>query len=99
MFEHFLNSRKLWLGIAFAGSLATASTTFAGECPADKVLKMPQKIDRISDDSKLKGEVVNSVDGLAGVFVLGDAGGIQRAAFGLRDSRRETKERGRRPHA
>jgi quercetin dioxygenase-like cupin family protein len=62
MFKHFLNSRELWLGIVLAGSVATASAALADECPTDKVLKTPQKIEKISDDSKLKGEVVNAVD-------------------------------------
>ena len=33
MFKHIANSRALWLGLALAGSVATAAV--AGECPAD----------------------------------------------------------------
>jgi len=51
---------KLALAAAFA--IAVAAPAFAGECPADKVLKTPQKIENVTDDSKLKGEIVNTVD-------------------------------------
>src|SRR6266436_4688716 len=37
MFKHIANSRRLWLGFALAGSVATASAAVAGECPADKM--------------------------------------------------------------
>jgi quercetin dioxygenase-like cupin family protein len=37
MFKHFANSRGFWLGLALAGSVVTASTAIAGECPADKM--------------------------------------------------------------
>ena len=41
MFKHTKKPRALWQGIALAcviaGSAATASTAFAGECPADKI--------------------------------------------------------------
>src|SRR6266704_151805 len=41
MFKPTANSRALWQGLAFAcviaGSAATASSAFAGECPADKM--------------------------------------------------------------
>jgi quercetin dioxygenase-like cupin family protein len=37
MLKHIINSRALWLGIALAGSVATASTAIAGECPAGKM--------------------------------------------------------------
>jgi quercetin dioxygenase-like cupin family protein len=50
------------LGVAIAGSMIVASAALAGECPTDKILKTPQKVEKISDDSKLKGEVVNTVD-------------------------------------
>ena len=40
MFKHTRNPRALWQGLALAcvivGSATTASTAFAGECPADK---------------------------------------------------------------
>jgi len=54
--------RVLSLGVATAGSMIVASAALAGECPTDKILKTPQKVEKISDDSKLKGEVVNTVD-------------------------------------
>jgi mannose-6-phosphate isomerase-like protein (cupin superfamily) len=47
--------------VALAGVFAAASAR-AGECPADKVLKTPNKIENVTDDSKLKGEVVNTID-------------------------------------
>ena len=34
----------------------------AGECPAGTILQTPQKIDDVTDASKLKAEVVKSVD-------------------------------------
>jgi len=41
MFKHTASSRALWQGLALAcvivGSATTASTAFAGECPADKI--------------------------------------------------------------
>ncbi len=41
MFKHTRNPRALWQGLALAcvivGSATTASTAFAGECPADKI--------------------------------------------------------------
>jgi quercetin dioxygenase-like cupin family protein len=41
MFKHTANSRAAWQGLALvaalAGSIATASAAFAGECPADKI--------------------------------------------------------------
>jgi len=41
MFKSSTHSRTLWQGLmlagAIAGSVATASTAFAGECPADKM--------------------------------------------------------------
>jgi quercetin dioxygenase-like cupin family protein len=39
-----------------------AGTAQAGSCPANKVLTAPRTIENIVDDSKLKGEVVNTVD-------------------------------------
>ena len=53
---------------ALTGAVAIAAATLvpalasAGECPTDKVLKTPQKIETVTDDSKLKGEVVNTID-------------------------------------
>jgi hypothetical protein len=44
------------------GLSALSSGAFAGECPADKILKTPQKIESVTDGSKLTAEVVNSVD-------------------------------------
>jgi quercetin dioxygenase-like cupin family protein len=55
-------ARVLTLAVAIAGSMVVASAAFAGECPADKVLKQPQKIEKMSDDTKLTAEVVNMVD-------------------------------------
>lgn len=43
-------------------SLLVSSAASAGECPADKVLKTPRKIEAVTDDSKLKGEVVATLD-------------------------------------
>jgi len=43
-------------------SVALSTGAFAGECPADKVLKAPQQIDNVTDDSKLKASVVATVD-------------------------------------
>jgi len=45
-----------------AGVFAAGATAFAGECPADKVLKTPQKIESVTDASKLMAEVVQTVD-------------------------------------
>lgn len=42
--------------------VALSSGVLAGECPADKVLKSPRKIEAITDASKLKAEVVKTVD-------------------------------------
>lgn len=51
------------LGAVTLAAVALApALAFAGACPADKVLKTPQKIESVTDDSKLKGEVVNMVD-------------------------------------
>ena len=59
----FASSRATLLSaIAIAAAIAAPSFAFAGECPVDKVLKTAQKIDNVTDDSKLKGEVVNTVD-------------------------------------
>lgn len=56
-------SRFCLLGVfAIAAAAFAPALAFAGECPADKVLKTPQKIEMVTDDSKLKGEVVNMVD-------------------------------------
>ena len=52
---------SLATAIALAG-FAAAAPAFAGSCPADKILKTPQAIENVTDDSKLKGEVVNTVD-------------------------------------
>ena len=49
----------------FVGALAiafAATAAHAGECPADKVLKTPQKIENVTDASKLTAEVVQTVD-------------------------------------
>jgi quercetin dioxygenase-like cupin family protein len=53
------SASKFAMAAAFAIAAAPA---MAGQCPADKVLKTPQKIESVTDDSKLKGEVVNTVD-------------------------------------
>jgi len=37
MSKPIANSRARWLGLALAGSVATASSAIAGECPADKM--------------------------------------------------------------
>jgi quercetin dioxygenase-like cupin family protein len=37
VFRYIANSRALWLGLALAGPILTASTAVAGECPADKM--------------------------------------------------------------
>jgi len=55
-------ARGLTLAVTVAGSMVVASAAFAGECPTDKILKQPQKIEKISDDSKLTAEIVNVVD-------------------------------------
>jgi len=62
MSKQDMRARVLSLGVAIAGSMIVASAALAGECPTDKILKTPQKVEKISDDSKLKGEVVNTVD-------------------------------------
>ncbi len=49
------------LAAVFATVLA-ATAAHAGSCPADKVLKTPQKIESVTDASKLTAEVVQSVD-------------------------------------
>ena len=57
------SSRAVMLGALASAALALApSLAQAGACPADKVLSTPQKIENVTDDSKLKGEVVNTVD-------------------------------------
>ena len=48
--------------LAVGLSAALSSGAFAGACPADKILKTPQKIENVTDASKLTAEVVNSVD-------------------------------------
>ena len=56
-------SKSIKIGALALGLSAFASgAAFAGSCPADKVLKTPQKIETVTDDSKLKGEVVETVD-------------------------------------
>ena len=50
------------MSLAGAVALVGVAQAFAGECPADKVLKTPQQIENVTDDSKLKGEVINTVD-------------------------------------
>ena len=57
----FQEKGALGAALALAAMLA-AGSSFAGECPADKILKTPQKIENVTDDSKLKGEVVQTVD-------------------------------------
>lgn len=47
--------------VAVLGCLASGGAS-AGSCPADKVLKQPQQIQNVTDDSKLKAEVVDMVD-------------------------------------
>ncbi len=49
------------LALALTGLLA-AGTAFAGECPADQVLKTPRQIETVTDASKLTAEVVQTVD-------------------------------------
>jgi quercetin dioxygenase-like cupin family protein len=56
-----LSLGRTGLATAFATVLA-ATAAYAGECPADKVLKTPQKIEAVTDASKLTAEVVQSVD-------------------------------------
>lgn len=48
------------LGVGLSVFLSAGA--FAGQCPADKILKTPQQIKQVTDASKLKAEVVNSVD-------------------------------------
>lgn len=56
-------NKTIKLGAMAVGlTLAPASGAFAGECPADKVLKTPQKIEAVTDASKLTAEVVKTVD-------------------------------------
>jgi quercetin dioxygenase-like cupin family protein len=50
MFKRFENSRSFWqilaLSCAFAGTVASASTALAGECPADKMkANVREKVD------------------------------------------------------
>ena len=47
--------------LAFVGALV-APAAFAGECQTDKILKTAQKIENVTDGSKLTAEIVNSVD-------------------------------------
>lgn len=56
----FIAATSLVVGAAHLLLASTAAS--AGECPADKVLKTPRTIAQVTDDSKLKGEVVNSVN-------------------------------------
>lgn len=56
-------SKGMNFGLACLGLTAFLSAgASAGECPSDKVLKTPQQIKQVTDGSKLKAEVVNSVD-------------------------------------
>ena len=55
--------KAIKLGAVAVGlTLALASGAFAGECPAEKVLKTPQKIEAVTDAAKLTAEVVKTVD-------------------------------------
>ena len=46
MFKNIATSHTLRLGLALAASAATASSTFAGECPADKMkANVREKVD------------------------------------------------------
>jgi quercetin dioxygenase-like cupin family protein len=49
------------LAAVFMAALAVTAAR-AGECPADKVLRKPQKIETVTDASKLTAEVVQSVN-------------------------------------
>ena len=44
------------------GLLALAAPAFAGECPANKVLATPRNVEAVTDMSKLRAEVVQTVD-------------------------------------
>lgn len=48
------------LALGLSAVLATDAT--AGKCPADKVLKTPRTIEKVTDGSKVKDEVVETVD-------------------------------------
>lgn len=57
------STRAALMGGFFIAAAALApSLAHAGGCPADKVLKTPQTIETITDNSKLKGEVIQTVD-------------------------------------
>ncbi len=57
------SSRAGLLGVLALAALTLApALAIAGQCPADKVLKAPRSVEVVTDDSKLKGEVVNMVD-------------------------------------
>jgi quercetin dioxygenase-like cupin family protein len=55
-------SKSIKIGVLALGISAMSTGASAGSCPADKVLKTPQKIQTVTDDSKLKGEVLATVD-------------------------------------
>jgi quercetin dioxygenase-like cupin family protein len=56
-------SKSIKIGVVALGlSVALSTGALAGSCPADKVLKTPRTIAAVTDDSKLKGEVVQTVD-------------------------------------
>ena len=57
-----MSSRQAAGIVAAVLSLGLTADAFAGECPADKVLKSPRKIDSVTDASKLTAEVVTTID-------------------------------------
>lgn len=52
----------LFSALAVAAAVFVPGLAQAGECPAAKVLSTPQSIENVTDASRLKGEVVNTVD-------------------------------------
>jgi quercetin dioxygenase-like cupin family protein len=58
-FDHVMVSRRSL--VAMAGAFV-AAPAFANECPADKALKTPRKVEKVTDASKLTAEVVQHVD-------------------------------------
>lgn len=64
MDQKFRLPRRPFAAATFlAASFAiVSSAAFAGECPADKVLKTPRQIENVTDASKLTAEVVTTVD-------------------------------------
>ncbi len=48
--------------LALGLGVLMSTSAFAGGCPADKVLKAARKLDNVTDGSKVKDEVVQTVD-------------------------------------